>query len=208
MTTYLFYDTETSGFISGKKAFDDPTQAFAVQLGALLCDSEGNELDEVNLIINAHGRYIDPRTTEIHGITEEDGEMRKNDLPADSVDEVDALEAYAKLLDTEPMRICHNVKFDEKFLDQMFQRNLNKLSDYGRSRYYLESTLFCIMQDKDIKKWCGLKNVRGHVKPPKLSELYKLLFDSTFHGEHDAMADTRATKDCFFELKRRGIITI
>lgn len=201
MTNYLFYDTETSGFISGKKTFDDPTQAFAVQLGALLCNEEGNELKEVNQIIKAKGRFINPITIEIHGITNEIADEK-------GIEENEVLEEYAQLLETKPMRICHNVKFDEKFLDQMFQRNMSKLSDYGRSRYFLESILFCIMQDKKIKAWCDLKNIRGAIKPPKLTELYMLLFEEVFENEHDAMADTRATKRCFFELKKRGIIEI
>jgi len=201
MTNYLFYDTETSGFISGKKTFDDPTQAFAVQLAALLCDNEGNELKEVNHIIKAKGRFIDPRTIEIHGITNEIADEK-------GIEENIVLEEYALLLETEPMRICHNVKFDEKFLKQMFQRNMPKLSDYGRSRYFIESPLFCTMQDKKIKQWCDLKNVRGAIKPPKLTELYSLLFEEGFENEHDAMADTRATKRCFFELIKQGIIEI
>ena len=201
MTNYLFYDTETSGFISGKKTFDDPTQAFAVQLGALLCDEEGNELAEVNQIIKSNGRFIDPRTIDIHGITDEISEEK-------GIEENIVLEEYALLLEDEPTRVCHNAKFDEKFLAQMFQRNMGKLSDYSRSRYFLESTIFCTMQDKGIKKWCDLKNVKGHIKPPKLTELYHLLFEKSFEDEHTAMADTRATKECFFELKKRGIIKI
>jgi len=201
MTNYLFYDTETSGFISNKKTINDPTQAFAVQLGALLCDEEGKELAEVNKIIKANERYINPHTIEIHGITNEIADEK-------GIEENEVLECYALLLENEPIRVCHNVKFDEKFLTQMFQRNMEKLSDYGRSRYFLESTLFCTMQDKGIKKWCDLKNVKGHIKPPKLTELYFLLFEKNFENEHDAMADTRATKECFFELKKRGIIEI
>ena len=201
MTNYLFYDTETSGFITSKKTFDDPTQAFAVQLAALLCDSSGNELAEVNQIIKAKGRFIDPRTTEIHGITNEIADSK-------GIEENEVLEEYAKLLETEPMRICHNVKFDEKFLDQMFQRNLPKLTDYGRSRYYLENTLFCTMSDKRIKTWCDARNVKGHIKAPRLDELYQKLFEKDFEDAHDAMADTRATKDCFYELIKRGIIEI
>ena len=199
MTNYLFYDTETSGFISGSKTFDDPTQAFAVQLAAILCDESGNDLGTVDKIIKPHGRYINPITIEYHGITPEYAEEH-------GVEEVEVLETYALLLDSEPLRVCHNVNFDEKFLSQMFQRNMDKLSDYGRSRYFLESNTFCTMQDKGIKKWCDLKNVKGHIKQPKLSELYMLLFEEAFENEHNAMADAKATKRCFFELKKREII--
>jgi len=199
MTNYLFYDTETSGFISDSKTHDDPTQAFAVQLGALLCDEEGNTLNEVCKIIKPNGRFIHPATIEIHGITPEYAEEH-------GVDEVEVLECYALLLDSEPLRVCHNATFDEKFLDHMFKRNMEKLSDYGRSRYFLEKNTFCTMQNKTIKAWCNLKNVRGYIKPPKLSELYKLLFEEDILDEHDALADAKATKRCFFELQKKGII--
>ncbi len=167
----------------------------------MLCDSEGNEIDEVNCIIKSNERFIDPRTIELHGITEEVSEAK-------GIEENIVLEKYALLLESEPIRVCHNVKFDEKFLTQMFQRNMGKLSDYGRSRYFLESILFCTMQDKRIKKWCDLKNIRGAIKPPKLTELYMLLFEENFENVHNAMADTRATKRCFFELIKKGIIEI
>lgn len=199
MPNYLFYDTETSGFISDSKTFDDPTQAFVLQLAAILCDESGNDLGEVNKYIKPHGRFIHPATIDIHHITLEYAEEH-------GVEEVEVLECYALLLETEPMRVCHNVTFDEKFLDQMFKRNMEKLSDYGRSRYFLEKNTFCTMQDKTIKSWCDLKNVKGHIKAPKLSELHMILFEESIPSEHDAMADAKATKRCFFELKKRGII--
>jgi DNA polymerase III, alpha subunit len=37
-------------------------------------------------------------------------------------------------------------------------------------------------------------------KRPKLQELYTFLFGKPFEGAHDAMADIRATKDCFLQL--------
>ena len=201
MPNYLFYDTETSGFISGSKTFDDPTQAFALQLAAILCDEEGNPLGEMNKIIKPHGRFIHPATIEIHGITPEYAEEH-------GVEEVEVLEVYALLLETEPIKICHNAKFDEAFLTHLFLRNMNKLSDYGRSRYFLDLPVFCTMQDKKIKQLCDLKNVKGHIKPPKLTELYMFLFEEDFEKAHDAMKDAQATKKCFFELKKRGVIEL
>ena len=41
---------------------------------------------------------------------------------------------------------------------------------------------------------------------PRLEELYRKLFGRNFAGAHDAMSDIQATKECFFELKRRGIL--
>ena len=53
-------------------------------------------------------------------------------------------------------------------------------------------------------------NIPGRFGPkwPKLMELYTKLFGQEFDGAHDAMADIVATKDCFFELIRRGVVRL
>lgn len=43
-------------------------------------------------------------------------------------------------------------------------------------------------------------------KWPKLTELYKTLFNEEFEGAHGALADIEATAKCFFELKKLGVI--
>jgi hypothetical protein len=60
---------------------------------------------------------------------------------------------------------------------------------------------------KSSTDYCKLPSKkRGSYKNPKLNELYELLFEKTFENAHDAMADISATKDCFFELKKRNIL--
>ena len=41
---------------------------------------------------------------------------------------------------------------------------------------------------------------------PKLQELYHKLFGCDFEDAYDAMADITATKKCFFEMRKRGLI--
>jgi len=53
--------------------------------------------------------------------------------------------------------------------------------------------------------YCGILGEYG-VKWPKLRELHIKLFGTEFDGAHDASADIAATKKCFFELKRIGIL--
>lgn len=62
----------------------------------------------------------------------------------------------------------------------------------------LSSTDYCALPHPDP----------DHVgyKWPSLQDLYKKLFGQEFENAHDALADITATKDCFFELKRRGVI--
>lgn len=40
----------------------------------------------------------------------------------------------------------------------------------------------------------------------KLQELHYRLFGCDFEDTHDAMADITATKKCFFEMRKRGLI--
>lgn len=57
--------------------------------------------------------------------------------------------------------------------------------------------------------WCAIPNPNsyyGGYKYPKLQELYAKLFGENFTDAHDALADIRATKKCYFELIERGII--
>ena len=62
---------------------------------------------------------------------------------------------------------------------------------------------------KQTVDFCAIPSTNSYYsdyKYPKLTELYTKLFGHAFSGAHDAMADIKATKECFFELKRRGII--
>ena len=45
-------------------------------------------------------------------------------------------------------------------------------------------------------------------KYPSLNELHNWLFGCSFEGAHDALDDVKATAKCFFELKRKKLITI
>jgi len=104
------------------------------------------------------------------------------------------------------MKVCHNYSFDSEFLDHLFKRNLDNLTDIARSKYFLEYPYFCTMNDKDIIKFCDLKNKKGAPKKPKLEELYQILFSEPMKQAHNALADARATRRCFYELQNIGII--
>jgi len=194
----LFFDTETSGFMSKKTDFDHPDQAWCVQIGAIL--SSATEISaELNVLIQANGRTMNYHAQEIHGIT-----IEKAD--AEGLLELDACAKFADLLLDTPVIVCHNFDFDWPFVYQMMQRNLDELSDIHRSRFYLEYESFCTMKNPTVKAYVDARNIKGHKKVPKLSELHQKLFDCNFKGAHDAMADIQATRRCYYELITRGII--
>ena len=195
----LFFDTETSDFIKKALPADDPDQAWTVQIGALLTDLEGNEIDRLNVIIKANDRKMNHYAEEVHGIsierTEEEG-----------IDEKDAAEQFGLLLRQASLVVGHNFDFDWKYAQHLLERNMDTLSDEARSAFYLDLPNQCTMRDKAVVKFCKLKNKAGRPKWPKLIELYEILFEEPFDGAHDAFADIVATKECYFELVKLGII--
>lgn len=194
----LFFDTETSGFMSKKTDFDHPDQAWCVQIGAILGNSE-ETFTTLNILIKANGRSINYHAQKIHGISVEQADKK-------GIPEVDACSAFAKLLLKTPTIVCHNFDFDWPFVYQMMQRNLEELSDEHRSRFYIEYPSFCTMKNPAVKAYVDARNIKGHKKLPKLIELHQKLFNTGFENAHDAMADIQATRRCYYELINQGII--
>lgn len=194
----LFFDTETSGFMSKKTDFDHPDQAWCVQIGAIL-SSATETFAELNVLIQANGRDINYHAQQIHGITTERADL-------EGVLEATACADFAELLMKTPVIVCHNFDFDWPFVYQMMQRNLDALSDEHRSRFYIEYESFCTMKNPVVKAFVDARNVKGHKKWPKLVELHQKLFNSDFPNAHDAMADIMATRKCYYELITQGVI--
>ena len=199
-TKILFFDTETSDFIKKDLPANDPKQAWVVQIGALLATPE-KTIDSLNTIIQANGRSINHYAEEVHKIS-----VFKAD--EEGIPELEAAEKFGLLLRQADLVVGHNFDFDWKYAVHLLERNMDDLSDEARSAFYLDLPNHCTMKDKNVVKFCGLKNKAGQAKWPKLIELHEILFEKGFDGAHDAFADITATRDCFFELVRREIITI
>ena len=199
-TKILFFDTETSDFIKKDLPANDPKQAWIVQIGALLATPE-KTIDSLNTIIQANGRSINHYAEEVHKIS-----VFKAD--EEGIPELEAAEKFGLLLRQADLVVGHNFDFDWKYAVHLLERNMDDLSDEARSAFYLDLPNHCTMKDKNVVKFCGLKNKLGRAKWPKLIELHEILFEKGFDGAHDAFADITATRDCFFELVKRGIITI
>lgn len=199
-TKILFFDTETSDFIKKDLPANDPKQAWVVQIGALLATPE-KTIDSLNTIIQANGRSINHYAEEVHKIS-----VFKAD--EEGIPELEAAEKFGLLLRQADLVVGHNFDFDWKYAMHLLERNMDDLSDEARSAFYLDLPNYCTMKDKNVVKFCGLKNKVGRAKWPKLIELHEILFEKGFDGAHDAFADITATKDCFFELIKREIITI
>jgi len=192
----LFYDTETTGKPLKYKApvIDLSNWPRLVQLAWIIADKEGNVLKKKSVIIKPDGFSIPADAVAVHGITTE--RAQREGLPLK-----DVLEEFATDLSLAEHVVGHNIDFDQHVVGAELCRlgmDFNALMDKP-----------CTCTMKTTTNFCAIPNPNtyfGGYKWPSLQELYHKLFNRDFEGAHDALADITATKECFFELKRRGII--
>lgn len=193
---YLFFDTETTGVPQNYKApiTDLNNWSRLVQLGWILCDDKGNEIETGNDIIRPDGFIIPEAASSVHKITTAMAISKGADLSQ-------VLSKFITAAKQAKYLVGHNVSFDINIVGAELLR-LN--SDYsiankGSIDTMLKSINYCAIPSGfsygDKYKW------------PKLQELHKKLFGYEFEDAHDAMADIKATKKCFFEMKRIGLIS-
>ncbi len=188
---YLFFDTETTGLPKKWNApvTDTDNWPRLVQFAWLEYTEGGSELSRKNYIIKPEGFTIPKAASNIHGISTEVAQKEGVDLS-------EALEEFAIAINNSKAIVAHNVNFDEKIVGSEFIRK-------GISNRLFDKERICTMSKGS--NFCKIKGPRGY-KWPKLSELYKKLFDASFENAHDALADVRACAKCFFELKKIGVI--
>lgn len=191
---YLFFDTETTGIPKDYKAPCTNTDNWPrlIQLGWLLTDAAGRILSEGNHIVRPDGFEIPKAASDVHGITTEFA--LENGQPL-----LDVIFAFGADLNQADCVVGHNLDYDLHIVGAEYVR-----LGYDSRIMFARPTL-CTMQA--TIQFC---NIPGRFGPkwPKLMELYTKLFGQEFDGAHDAMADIIATKDCFFELIRRGVVRL
>lgn len=193
-TKYLFFDTETTGIPQDYKApcTDTDNWPRLVQLGWILTDSRGNELRRGNRIVRPEGFEIPAAASDVHGITTERALAEGEPLR-------DVMLAFGADLNESGWLVGHNIDYDLHVVGTEYYR-LGYDHRIMFARPYvctMQATIdFCSIPGKYGPKW------------PRLQELYVRLFGREFDGAHDAMADISATKECFFELLRRNVISL
>lgn len=105
--------------------------------------------------------------------------------------------------------IWHNVQYDlwaiEFEIKRFYKENWKELDEKASNfiNKMREKSKCTMLASVDF---CKIPGSYWRYKWAKLSELYWKLFEKTFENAHDAMADISATRDCYFELKKRKII--
>ena len=190
----VFFDTETSGLPSRFGAPADDLGAWdtarLVQLSWII-DQDGEEIGFGDLIVKPEGFTIPEEASKVHGITTEVA-LEKG---VSCKQAVYAFLGAARLADE---LVGHNVEFDMGVVGAELVRHWKK--------NYLEG-----MRTRDTMKesveFCRIEKASGRgYKWPKLMELYQKLFGQMFQDAHNSLADVTATRRCFWELTRKGIM--
>jgi len=190
---YLIFDTETTGVPKNYKGDlkDSDNWPRVIQLAYALFDENGNcilkAVDLIrpdNWIIPNEKFWIDNGFSTQHNL--------KNGIPF-----VESASGFISALSMCNYLISHNMQFDYPIMIAEFYRyGLKSKNKPNRICTMTSTTSFCQLPGKRGFKW------------PKLEELHIKLFKTGFDGAHDAMNDVLACARCFFEAKKRGIITL
>lgn len=188
---YIFFDTETTGVPRDYKAPASNTRNWPrlVQLGWIVTDDEGNVLSQGNEIVKPEGFVIPADAARVHGITTERAQREGKPLR-------EVIEAFLKDAKDVKCIVGHNISFDQKVVGaELYRLGIPDTISTAKS--------LCTMQAGT--DFCKIPGYYGY-KWPKLQELHYKLFGCDFEDAHDAMADITATKKCFFEMRKRGVI--
>jgi DNA polymerase-3 subunit epsilon len=101
----LFFDTETNGKAIQGAHESAPGQPRVCEVGALLTDDEGNDVNFFSMIVRPDGWTIPPELTQIHGISQEHAE--RVGIPILTV-----LSAFRFLARPALRYVAHSAQFD------------------------------------------------------------------------------------------------
>lgn len=187
----LFYDTETTGFPSGKKPLNDEAQPHLVQLAAILADTDTEKVvSSFDVTIKPEGWEIGERVAAIHGVT--------NDMALRvGVPEDIAFHMFSDLCSLAGTVVAHNAAFDQKLIDIAAHR-------YGTETQIKalknKSHHQCTMEMSRPICMIPYANGRVGIKNPKLTEAYHHLTGEILKNAHTALADARACMRIYFLL--------
>lgn len=186
------WDTETTGFPVREGKLEQ--QPWIIQFAAIIweLDPSGNTTE-----LERHDILIKPRVSIPFWASQVNGIYDKDVVDKLYIEE--HIDVIMKVLNGSDVVVWHNISYDEEIIGY-------ELARLWRRGDYTPTQSICTMRTST--DYCKLPGRGFAWKPPKLSELHRLLFDEYFDGAHNALIDVEATARCFFELVKRGVIKI
>ena len=189
---YIVIDCETTGLPRNWKApiSDLDNWPRVIQIAWSRYDKDFQPVESIAFLVQPDGFIIPPEAQRIHRITTERASNEGKPISA-------ALSQFADAVGKSEVVVAHNLSFDDSVISAEYLR-LDLSPPFGNK------IRICTM--RGAKDFCRLPGPYGY-KWPSLSELYRVLFGTGYEEAHDAGADVAACADCFFELKRRSVIS-
>lgn len=192
----LFKDTETTGLPLNWRApmTDLNNWPRVIQLAWVVTDTQGNILRRQKHLIKPNGWKVPVEKFWI-----ENGYSTERCM-VEGIPMIKAIDLLIQDLSECDTIVSHNMSYDYNVLGAEMLRATGLCALEGKKQICtkLASTSYC-----RIPQASG----RG-LKWPTLTELHTHLFGTGFEGSHDALADVIACKNSFFELVKRGVITL
>lgn len=193
MSKITFYDTETTDLPDWKKPSDGKNQPHLVQLSAIQCNEETEEiLQRIDLIIRPDDWEIPKKVVDIHGISKE----KALDV---GISEQLAVKMLFDLCHG-AIRVSHNRTFDQRIIRIALKRYSTEsmIKEWAEKENHKCTMLSAkpIMELPPRGKY-GWKN-------PKLSEAYKFFTGNELENAHSSIADTEACMEIYFAMKKAG----
>lgn len=190
---YLIIDCETTGLPRCRSApvTDTANWPRVVQVAWMLYDESDRLKEQRAHLVRPSGFTIPEEAQRIHGITTERAEAEGRPLSF-VLDELSAATDRCKVV------VAHNLDFDGKVISAEYVR-------LGLPVPFRGKILVCTM--KGSMDFCRIPGSRGY-KWPRLPELHHVLFGYRCEETHDAALDVAACARCFFELRRRRVLTL
>jgi DNA polymerase III epsilon subunit-like protein len=214
----IIFDTETTGLPKDYKASAEDVDKWPriIQLAYNIYDEQNLLVKKARHLIKPDGwRLMTPDEAYADAIqrgkSPEDAEKGKNfwvnngysdeKLINEGVLLKEILQGYVEDRLKSHYVVGHNLSFDSKIVRAEMVR-------YGLNHIEFTAKKICTMMQST--KYCQIPALNGRkgVKFPTLTELHNKLFGCDFDGAHDAGSDVDATAKCFFELLKRGVITL
>jgi DNA polymerase III epsilon subunit-like protein len=162
-----------------------------VEIGWIYTDTQGCNIKSDTCLVVPDGFSIPDESTAIHGITTEDA--IKSGVPLKIV-----LAELTPYLWSADLIVGHNLFFDMGVIRAEQVR-------MGMPITPMNVPTLCTLEAST--EFCGIPGLYGGFKWPKLSELHSCLFGEAQETAHRALDDVTITRDCFFELVKRGIVS-
>lgn len=187
---YLLFDTETTGIPRKRNAEpeDFVNWPYIVEIAWYLIDEEGLLVDGCHYIVKQNVS-IPQAATDVHHISTQK-------MLSEGVDPQKVYSEFVASAEKAEYIIAHNLEFDMPIIECELLRN-------GFDKILFAKKPFCTM--KTGRNFCTVYDRAGHLKNPKLVELFgELYFNNPYlkiEGTHNALADTNLLYRCFMKMK-------